>query len=294
MNLATAGSDQPPKRTRESVNQILQEVREVVRAAGRVIEDIRDSGNVDTQRKADDSPVTRADREADELLRQRLNGLLRAGWLSEETADDGSRLSEERLWVVDPLDGTREFIKGIAEFSIAVALVEHGEPVLGVVHNPASGDMFWAGRGMGAFRNGAPIAVKEGASLLTSRSELARGEFEAFAEDWKLIPVGSIQLKLALVAAAEGALTLSRGPKHEWDVCAGALIVSEAGGSVSDVYGGPLGFNQPFPKVKGILAGAPGAYSRGLQRVKAIGASDRMNEFNEPRAQRPMDKRDFK
>jgi myo-inositol-1(or 4)-monophosphatase len=81
------------------------------------------------------------------------------------------------------------------------------------------------------------------------------------------------------VAAGEGAATLSRGPKHEWDVCAGALIVEEAGGRATDMFGRPLRYNQPFPKVPGILAGAPEAYTRALTRLSQTGASDRMDEL---------------
>jgi myo-inositol-1(or 4)-monophosphatase len=207
-----------------------------------------------------------------------------AGWLSEETADDSARLAQDRLWVVDPLDGTREFVKGIPEYSVAVALVERGEVVLGLVHNPATGDLISAVRDGGALRNGEPIRVVDGPGLLASRSELARGEFEPFEDSWSVRPMGSIQLKLALVAAGVAAATFSRGPKHEWDVCAGALIVAEAGGRATDLFGDPLAFNQPFPKVKGILAGAPAAYARAREELSAVGASERMNEFADHRA----------
>lgn len=271
----------PPQGAEGSSGPLLAQVCDIVRDAGSLIEAVRASGSVDETRKVDDSPVTRADREADRLLRSRLSDLVPAAWLSEETADDPSRLAEEKLWVVDPLDGTKEFIKGLAEFTVAVALVERGAPLLAVVHNPASGDMFWAARGQGAFRNGRPISVVEGTTLLASRSELDRGEFEPFAQAWSVTAVGSIEFKLALVAAGDGAATLSRGPKHEWDVCAGALIVEEAGGIATDVFGGKLAFNQSFPKVKGIVAGAPEAYARALAQVSAIGASDRMNELTD-------------
>jgi len=259
--------------------QLLEHVRSAAAAAGARIEAIRAGGRLATARKGDDSPVTRADRAADELLRTELTRLIPCGWLSEETADDPLRLSQTTLWVVDPLDGTKEFLEGLPQYSVAVALVEAGEPVLGVVHNPATADSFWATQDGGAFRNGRPIQVSEGNVLLASRSETRRGEFVPFEDAWELRPVGSIALKLALIAAGEAAITLSRGPKHEWDVCAGALIVREAGGVASDVFGGPLRFNQPFPKVKGILAGAPAAYARALEQVKAVGASDRMDEL---------------
>ena len=264
------------------LQQLLAETCRIATAAGELIERIRVEG-FEASTKGDHSPVTRADHEADALLRSRLQKLRPVGWLSEETADNPARLSLDRLWVVDPLDGTKEFVKGLPEYSVAVALVEHGEPLLGVVHNPATGDTFSAARGAGAFRNGQPIKCSDGPLVLASRSETARGEFEPFADAWEVRPVGSIQLKLALVAAGEAAVTFSRGPKHEWDVCAGALIVSEAGGAATDVFGGPLRYNQPFPKVKGILAGATPAYARALRQIEAIGASKRMDEFADTR-----------
>jgi myo-inositol-1(or 4)-monophosphatase len=164
---------------------------------------------------------------------------------------------------------------------VAIALVENGEPVLGIVHNPVTGDTFSAARGSGAFRNGEPVQVREGDRLLASRSETARGEFGPFEGAWNVQAVGSIEYKLALVAAGEAAVTFSRGPKHEWDVCAGSLIVLEAGGRASELFGEPLRFNQPFPKVKGILAGAPGAYEEARTQIASVGASDRMDEFKD-------------
>ena len=92
--------------------------------------------------------------------------------------------------------------------------------------------------------------------------------------------MGSIALKLAMVAAGEASVTLSRGPKHEWDVCAGALLVTEAGGAATDAVGGALAYNRPFPKVRGILAGAPEACGRALSLVRSVGVSDRMRELD--------------
>lgn len=248
-----------------------------VQAAGALIERVRARG-FDVWQKGADGPVTVADRHADALLRARLLTACPAGWLSEETADQPDRLAQDRLWIVDPLDGTREFVQGVPEYAVAVALVDAGRPVLAVVHNPRTNDMFWAVRGKGACRNGKRIGVREGRRLLASRSEHARGEFAPFG-DWTVHPVGSIQYKLALVAAGDAALTLSRGPKHEWDVCAGALLVEEAGGRVSDMYGAPLRYNQPLPKVPGVLAGAPDAIAGATAVLKQAGASDRMAEL---------------
>ena len=264
------------------MEDLLHDVVRIATAAGTLIEGIRSEG-VEAAAKDDSSPVTRADQEADAQLRTELLELLPVGWLSEETADDPGRLTQERLWVVDPLDGTKEFVKGLPEYSVAVGLVERGEPVLGVVHNPATGDPFSAARGFGALRNGEPIRVREGIALLASRSEIARGEFAPFEDSWDVLAVGSIQYKLALIAAGDAAVTFSRGPKHEWDVCAGDVIVREAGGLATDLFGDPLRYNQAFPKVKGILAGAAGAYARAREEVASIGASDRMDELADAR-----------
>lgn len=228
--------------------------------------------------KGDAGPVTEADRRADALLRDELTALYPAGWLSEETADHPDRLSAEAVWVVDPLDGTKEFVKGLPEYVVAIGLVVGGVPHLGVIHNPQTADTFWAERGVGAFRNGSRIRVAEGNRLLASRTEMKRGEFAPF-DGWQVDAIGSIQNKLALVASGDAAVTLSRGPKHEWDVCAGALIVTEAGGNATDMFGAPLRYNQAFPKVPGILAGAPNAFDRALKRLQDTGASDRMIEL---------------
>ena len=257
------------------INSVISAAKE----AGRIIQDIR-SRPFDVEQKGKMGPVTDADRAADELLKKELLALEPCGWLSEETADDHSRLTLDRLWVVDPLDGTKEFVKGIPEYTVAIALVDSGLPILGVVHNPVTGETYWAESGKGAFRESEPIHVAEGDGLLASRSEVKRGEFEPFESGWDVKIVGSIEYKLALIASGNGAVTFSRGPKHEWDVCAGAVIVEEAGGLVTDVFGGPLRFNQSFPKVKGILAGAPEAYARALAEIRTTGASDRMAEMD--------------
>jgi myo-inositol-1(or 4)-monophosphatase len=264
------------------LDRLLADLCAVVARTGALIEDVR-RGGLNVERKADRSLVTRADREADALLRDELPALAPAAWLSEETADAPDRLAQRRLWVVDPIDGTREFVQGLPEYAVAAALVEDGQPLLAVVHNPATGDVLCAARGGGAWRNGARVRVSESRRLLGSRSESGQGEFAPFAAEWDVVPMGSIQLKLALVAAGEAGVTLSRGPKHEWDVCAGALIVAEAGGRVSDVFGAALRYNQPFPKVPGVLAGAPEAYERARAQVARLGASARMNELSRGR-----------
>lgn len=258
--------------------EALAAVVAAVRRAGEAIQRVRAEG-FEVLSKGDKGPVTRADHEADALLKDALPRILPAAWLSEETVDDPVRLTARRLWVVDPLDGTKEFVEGVPHYSVAAGLVEDGVPILGVVLNPSTGSAVWAVRGGGCFRDGKPVRAAEGRVLGASRSEIKRGEFEPFAADWQVEPLGSIAWKLALVAAGGIAATVSRGPKHEWDVCAGAMLVEEAGGRVADCFEGALRFNQSFPKTKGILAGAPGAWGRVAAKLREVGVSDRMDEM---------------
>ena len=253
-------------------------VIKAVEQAGRAILDVRQRGFSVTQ-KGRHGPVTDADRAADGILKAALLDIEPCAWLSEETTDDRRRLDANRVWVVDPLDGTKEFVEGIPEYAVAVGLVERGRPILGVIHNPNTRDTFSAEAEAGAFLNGEPIRIVEGSALLASRSEIRRAEFSAFEDDWDVRPVGSIAYKLGLVAAGAGGATLSRGPKWEWDVCAGSVIVAEAGGIAVDIFGESFTFNRSFPKVRGVLAGAPKTVNRLLRRLATVGPSDRMQEL---------------
>ncbi|MGD8584137.1 MAG: 3'(2'),5'-bisphosphate nucleotidase CysQ [Chloroflexota bacterium] len=238
---------------------LLDQTIKITQAAGEAIMSYyQDSFTV--KDKAPDNPVTDADLAADTLLRERLRALLpEAGWLSEETADSPERLQRRLVWVVDPVDGTKEFVMGIPEFSVSVALVKDGLPQLAVVLNPATGELFQALRGHGAIFAGRQAAVSDraelaGAQIDASRSERKRGEFAPFEDLLTLRTVGSIAYKLARVAAGQADATWSRGPKNEWDICAGALLIEEAGGRCVDLDGQPFRFNKPFPKVNGIIA----------------------------------------
>lgn len=216
--------------------------------------------------KGPDQPLTAADLEADAELRARLIGARPDdGWLSEETKDAPDRLRRRRVWIVDPLDGTSSYIAGRPEFAVSIGLAEGGRAVLGVVYNPATGELFYAERGGGAWLEtpARPAASRlrvtarstgDQAVLLASRSEIEAGEFDPFRGGWVLRPTGSTAYKLARLAAGAGDVFLSRGPKSEWDVCAGALLVEEAGGRATDLAGKELTYNRPDPQVDGILA----------------------------------------
>jgi myo-inositol-1(or 4)-monophosphatase len=208
--------------------------------------------------KGADQPVTDADEEADRVIRRvLLDERPEYGWLSEETADSPERLGKTRVWVVDPIDGTNSFVKGIAEFAVCIGLVEGDRAVLGVVANPVTGETYLAVDGGGAFLNGAPIRVsttEEAPRLLCSRSELRRGELAAFEAACTLHPLGSTAYKMARVAEGAGDAFVSFGPKNEWDMCAAEVIVREAGGRVSGLDGAPFRYNQPRPAWRGVVA----------------------------------------
>ena len=223
-------------------------------------------GQYTVRDKAPDGPVTSADLAADACLREMLlGGRPDCGWLSEETADRPDRLTRERVWIVDPLDGTREFVSRIPEYAVSVALVERGAPVVGVVFNPPTGELFAAVRGGGTYLNGKRVFCSETdrldrAVLITSRSETGRGEVEPFrSRVGQVRPVGSVAYKLALVAAGLGDLNVSVRPKNEWDVCAGDLLVCEAGGRMLDLEGRFRRYNQRDPLIRGGLVAGPSA-----------------------------------
>lgn len=238
---------------------LLADVIDITQAAGRTVMGFY-RASYEVKDKAPDNPVTEADFASDSLLKARLRALLpQAGWLSEETADNPARLSQPYLWCVDPVDGTKEFIMGIPEFAVSVALVAHGQPILAVVYNPATQELYHAAQGQGCVYNGAPAHVSartqlDGAMIDASRSERKKGEFAPFEERLQIRTMGSVAYKLARVAAGQCDATWSRGPKHEWDICAGVLLVQEAGGVVVDLDDNPCSFNKAFPKVNGIEA----------------------------------------
>jgi myo-inositol-1(or 4)-monophosphatase len=207
-------------------------------------------------------PVTEADRTVNHVLR---DVLLRdgEGWLSEESTDDRSRLQKERVWVVDPIDGTREFISRIPEWCISIAFVEDGRAVAGGICNPLTNQIFLGAVGEGVALNGARVSASQcaklqGAVVLASRSELARGDWASFqSAPFVTRPMGSVAYKLALVAAGLADATWTASPKNEWDIAAGAALVEAAGGFARNWDGSTLRFNRPSPRLGGLLAYAP-------------------------------------
>ncbi|MBM4256393.1 MAG: 3'(2'),5'-bisphosphate nucleotidase CysQ [Deltaproteobacteria bacterium] len=215
---------------------------------------------VDYKDRRKDSPVTIADHQANE----KIHAILRAafpqyGWLSEETVDSPERLSRQRVWLVDPLDGTKEFIDKIPEFGVSIALIDNGRPMVAVVYNPIHDQLFWAVRGQGAWHDQRRLQVTQtrqlsAATILASRSETKRGEWKNFLSQFQMRPMGSIAYKLAVLAIGDADATFTLTPKNEWDICAGVLLVEEAGGRVSHLDGRQVIFNQPKTLLQGLVA----------------------------------------
>jgi myo-inositol-1(or 4)-monophosphatase len=220
------------------------------------------SGEIAAEYKIGLDPVTEADRAVDGVMRQ---SLLREGegWLSEESVDDPSRLSKSRVWVVDPLDGTREFVAGIPEFCVSIGFVEDGRPVAGGILNPRTQEMIVGAIDCGVSYNGKPARASQrkslkGSLILASRSEIQRGEWQAFAGgEYQIRPVGSVAYKLGLVAAGLADATFTLSPKNEWDVVAGAALVESAGGFVATLDKTSLLANRQSPLLSGLLASGP-------------------------------------
>jgi myo-inositol-1(or 4)-monophosphatase len=234
--------------------------KKAARAAGEILRGYWRRGGLKIGSKGRDNPVTQADLEADGAIKKLLRDPFPAyGWLSEETVDNDDRLKCRRVWIVDPLDGTKEFINGIPEFAVAIALIEDGVPILGVTYNPIKREMYWSARGVGCHLNTKRVKVTrtrtlKHATVLASRSETARGEWQVFEGKMKVAPCGSVAYKLAMVAAGKADATFTRSPKSEWDIASGAALVAEAGGTITDAGGGELQFNQRNVKLGGLIA----------------------------------------
>jgi myo-inositol-1(or 4)-monophosphatase len=189
------------------------------------------------------------------------------GWLCEEHADDRARLGCEVVWIVDPVDGTIEFINGLPEWSISIGLAIDGNAVAGGIFNPETGELFLGSLSEGVAYNGKPARATarttiDGAGVLASRQEYTRGEWDRFKhEPFSIRPVGSVAYKLALVSAGLTDATWTLSPKHEWDVAAGVALVKAAGGRAALPTGAEVKFNAENTLLPGLVASAKGIWS---------------------------------
>ena len=203
--------------------------------------------------------VTEVDRSLCDLLHKEL-ARPGEGWLSEEHPDDTERLGCSLCWVVDPLDGTREFVDGIPEWCISIGLVENGMAIAGGISNPATGEVFLGALDCGVTLNGEPVQPTnrislDGALVLASRSECKRGEWTQGQNcRFSIQPMGSVAYKLSRVAAGLADATWTLTPKHEWDVAGGVALMRAAGGWVCLPDGLVPDFNQAQILLPGLIA----------------------------------------
>ena len=220
-------------------------------------------------RKDDNTPVSAADLAVNRFLADSLTRLLpAAGWLSEETADDVGRTQAGLLWLVDPIDGTRDFLRGRAGWAISVALVSNGRPLIARLAAPARGEFWAAEAGRGARRNG--LALKASARADFAGARIPADAGLSLAPLVNVAKPNSIALRIALVASGEADVAASTRLGYEWDIGAAALIAREAGAVVTDAVGEQLAFNKIDPRAKGVLASAPA-----IHREAALWLRDR-------------------
>jgi myo-inositol-1(or 4)-monophosphatase len=199
--------------------------------------------------KGASSPVSEADIAVNDLLEKRLRSATPDyGWLSEESADDESRLEKRLVWIVDPIDGTRGYLAGREDWCVSVALVENASPVLAAVFAPASDEFFFAARGQGAARNGVAIQVTPGTELDFSRIAGPKPLVERLsrsAGEVVLHPrIGSLALRLCRVAQGSLDAAFAGGQSRDWDLAAANLIVQEAGGNMTALSGDAISYNR--------------------------------------------------
>jgi myo-inositol-1(or 4)-monophosphatase len=228
--------------------------------------------------KGDGSPVTNADLAVNAIIQAALLHVFpNDGWLSEESPDNSIRLQKKRVWILDPIDGTKPFIKSLPQFAISLALIDHGQASIGIIFNPATQEYFCAVRGELPTLNGRPIQVRHPtghrSSFLVNTGPINRSTIRTWRETADCRPImGSIAYSLALVAAGLIDGVMNIGTQNEWDIAAALLLVQTAGGIFVDRDLKPIQCNQPNPAVNGIIAACPDAMPVIQQFLKVLHA----------------------
>jgi myo-inositol-1(or 4)-monophosphatase len=250
-------------------------ILEAAQAAGALALDMKRQG-VKRWDKGGGQPVTEADIAVDTLLKESL-GAARPdyGWLSEETADDPARLARERLFVVDPIDGTIAFMKDRPWWAVSIAVVEAGRPIAGVVFAPEADHLYSAELGGGAFRNGEPIRPSATAALedCAMAGDANMFRHPAWPRPWPEMRVqarNSLALRSVLVADGQFDAAMALSAKSEWDIAAADLICREAGAWIGDHKGRDFAYNKPDPRIPSLVCAAPGITELILERVRPI------------------------
>ena len=224
--------------------------------------------------KSNDSPVSDIDLAVDSLLKERLNRILPdAAWLSEETADDAARLDARLLWLVDPIDGTRDYVRGRDGWCVSVALVADGQPAFAVMSAPAQQKLWVAAAGEGVTCNGDRLFGSNRQDFTGARVPSK----EKTKNDQDLVKVtkpNSIAMRMTMVACDRADLVATLRWGHEWDVAAAHLVAQEAGAVVTDALGLPLSYNKSDPRDFGLICCAPDIHAVAVQRLE-----DRARKF---------------
>jgi myo-inositol-1(or 4)-monophosphatase len=250
-------------------------IEQAARDVGEVAVRMREEG-LKIWSKEGGSPVTNADLHVDQMLKERL-GAARPdyGWLSEETADDIARLSQRRLFVVDPIDGTAAYMKGRPWWAVSIAVVEDGRPVAGVVHAPTLNETYVATLGGGATLNGAPISASEvddieDCAMLGDAKMFLDPRWPRAWPSMKVETRNSIAYRMCLVASGAFDAAIALSAKNEWDLAAADLICSEAGAIATDHLGRAFVYNDPNPRAPSLICAAPALHPLLVERVSHI------------------------
>lgn len=244
--------------------QSLEVSRKAALHAGKLIMDLYKSGDFSIDSKSDESPLTQADLKADEYIQKTLSAaFLDIPILSEETKDDRSRLSSSLVFIVDPLDGTKEFISKNGEFTVNIGLVKDRKPIMGVIYAPAIDELYYSLQGKGAFMLKGSDTKKihvskrdmiEDMSLVMSRSHASQKIKDLIQNyHFKNTKSRGSSLKGCMVASGDADVYLRLGPTNEWDICAMSAIIEEAGGKITSPRGEPMLFNSPNPLNNGFV-----------------------------------------
>lgn len=218
--------------------------------------------------KSPGQPVSEGDLAVDALLRARLGELMPgAAWLSEESDETPGRSDADYAWVVDPIDGTRDYVRGRPGWAVSIALIGHGQVKLAVLAAPARDERWWAVQGGGAWRNDARLTASRYDRL--SQARVPADHLRGVDVDYVLVPKpNSIALRMAMVAADEADIVASFRWGAEWDVAAACLIAQEAGATVTDVLGQALRFNRPDPRALGLICSASAMHVAAVERLR--------------------------
>lgn len=230
--------------------------------------------NITVKTKPDGSKVSLADYAVNEFLHDALLGYdEHIAWLSEESPEDPARLTAERIWIIDPIDGTHSFLNGEPDWTIVAALIERGEPILGAVYNPVNRELYMAEKSEGAWLNDEKITTSDQAELNAAHIIASKSQFNRVFEEGQPAPKRSwrcsMAYRIALVASGQAEATISLSPKNDWDIAAAHIILNEAGGTMTTQKGVDFRYNKPKLRHSGVVATNTPLYTPIIEKTSA-------------------------